>query len=237
MQGLKIQCATCNKFVAPSYMYQHHQRNHDERKTIHTCNQCGKQFHEKRRLENHRQTLHGYQILLEGDTDKVPVRNVMCDVCDAMFFTADGLQQHMTRQHREDPIRYSCLMCGKSFKNNRMFKQHTTKNHRSIVCEECPTNIGKKFGSKSALRKHKLSKHPKDTEGPKDNEKNTIWERSISIDKNSIWPCTMPQTDYVQKYVDVLYLFEHIWLPSHEFPSLLFNEMIHWQIVLYKVLK
>ena len=164
MQVTKLQCATCKKFVAASYMYQHHYRNHDGAKKIHICTKCGKQYPEKKRLENHRLRLHPEKDLgVKGDASPEPVRTLMCDVCDKMFFTEDDLKQHMMRQHREDPIKYACLTCGKTFKNNSLFGQHMSKSHKNIICGECPTNAGKKFGSKSALKKHTLNKHPKDT--------------------------------------------------------------------------
>ena len=100
---------------------------------------------------------------IEGDASPEPVRTLMCEVCDKIFFTEDGLQQHMMRQHREDPIKYACLTCGKTFKNNHLFGQHMSKSHKNIICEGCPTNAGKRFGSKSALKMQTLNKHPKDT--------------------------------------------------------------------------
>ena len=170
MQGLKVKCGTCENFVAVSYMYQHYHRFHEGKKNFHTCNKCGKQYPEKKRLQNHKESVHPENnLLLEGQSTPVPIRSLMCDKCDKMFFHEEGLQEHGKRQHREDATKHACKTCGKTFKNNRIFTQHTSKYHKSIVCEECPTGAGKKFGSKTALRKHELSKHPKDKEGHQGN--------------------------------------------------------------------
>ena len=156
---IKIECSTCSKLFAPSYLYTHWQRNHKEVPKYHTCPKCGKNFHEKHRLRNHEETKHPeYNILLEGEAQQLPIRSHMCDVCESSFFTADALKDHIKRQHEEDPVRYYCLKCGKGYKNNRIFSQHLSKNHKGIACVHCPPDT-KKFGSKGALKKHTQDKH------------------------------------------------------------------------------
>ena len=156
----KIEYSSCKKHVAPSYMYKHWQRAHEESPKLQTCTKCGKKFHEKRRLQNHTASKHPEDhILFEGEDVQMPVKSQMCDVCEKSFFTKDALNDHISRQHTQDPVRFFCFKCGKCFKNNRIFTQHITKNHKSIICVKCPTDA-KKFGSKSALKKHSLTKHP-----------------------------------------------------------------------------
>ena len=50
---------------------------------------------------------------------------------------------------------FSCEVCKKKFRNNKVFKAHSRKYHLELPCTDCE----KKFGSRMALKAHVKAKH------------------------------------------------------------------------------
>ena len=50
-------------------------------------------------------------------------KNVACDLCSEMFFSARGLYNHQSRVHKIK-VDFSCHQCGKQFKDNYKLTRH-----------------------------------------------------------------------------------------------------------------
>lgn len=109
-----------------------------KKKTLHTCEQCGKSFKFK-------------SVLLKHIRIHSTERPFECKVCGADFKQYGGLLSH-SKIH--GPPRFTCQECGKQF----VFKtklilhslRHTHTTEKSHVCSEC----SKCFGSEERLKLH-----------------------------------------------------------------------------------
>ena len=77
------------------------------------CEECGKQFHERRHLYFHTRLLHS-----EPGT---------CNICNKAFPSKVKVMQHMQRAHMEQPDRaFICSACGPEVLHNALLWQYST---------------------------------------------------------------------------------------------------------------
>nr|CAI5818409.1 unnamed protein product [Callosobruchus analis] len=148
-------CPDCTKtFSSPSNLRKH-KIVHSDRKFA--CDLCDKVFLQKYNLEYHKNFKHfrkfickcDYcdQVCLNKNGLKLHIDNVhlkkykfCCDRCSKGYNTQSELTKHIKFDH--EGLRYSCLLCGKEFKDNNHFKLHI-KTHDpnytppQFTCEVC----------------------------------------------------------------------------------------------------
>ena len=125
----KFKCVYCNRFFRlRSNLYHHIKGVHE--KVRYPCDNCEKQFYDRRLLKNHR------CLNDKGITDHEYNKDITQK-------NAEGL--------------YQCVECGKSFNNQSNFSAHVKAIHKHVkfFCKECSG----KFSHRSNLRKHILSVH------------------------------------------------------------------------------
>uniref|UniRef100_A0AAR5PKG9 Protein krueppel n=1 Tax=Dendroctonus ponderosae TaxID=77166 RepID=A0AAR5PKG9_DENPD len=122
------------------HVFYYHRSAADE----YMCDQCGRSFRSKYRLNLHKKKEHG------------GTKDFECTTCGKKFFERMHLKRHVDKTHKN--IRpYVCDFCGKSFKS----KNHI-KIHERIHSKETPYNChmcGESFKMKLTLRTHLKGVH------------------------------------------------------------------------------
>jgi len=112
-----------------------------------TCDQCGKEFQKKNKLNRH---------VKEAHSDEKPYQ---CEVCDAHFKRNSHLTRHKKLKHSEDPKSFNCTIdsCVQKFATKQHLDRHIKTIHfgEKIKCEECDII----FNKKSLLAKHLCTVH------------------------------------------------------------------------------
>jgi uncharacterized Zn-finger protein len=149
-----------------------------EKKYAHTCNECGKVFEKKNRLEDHIRSVHENNpyicfacnnIFARRDRLVPHIRNAhlerkeyQCEECDKSYTTAKILQRHKKTEHSNQ--RYECNQCRKQFARNENLKKHIdlgrcpiykTIEEKLYKCDQC----SKSFNKPKALTRHIQADH------------------------------------------------------------------------------
>ncbi|KAJ8675106.1 hypothetical protein QAD02_010892 [Eretmocerus hayati] len=96
----EFECQVCHRRLASqANLDEHIQKQHEERQLF-MCEECGKVFHEARKLRTHMRVHTG-------------VRPYECSVCKKSFGKQTGLRQHLLTHSGQRP--YVCDVCGKAF--------------------------------------------------------------------------------------------------------------------------
>ncbi|XP_050412920.1 zinc finger E-box-binding homeobox 1 [Patella vulgata] len=133
-----VACPHCDyRCVSKRYLTTHMIKHNGEK--IHQCEKCGKCFNRIHSLRFHE--------LIHNVTEK----NFFCDVCPSSFFHNYQLLRHKKQMH-ENPIQWSCQVCGKMY-NTKYYlsihlRRHTTDER--FTCDIC----GRKYKLKNSQRKH-----------------------------------------------------------------------------------
>lgn len=132
-----FQCTACKKYFITQSSHDRHFRTHSMEKPF-KCNICQKSFSQKEVLKRHTQ-IHTYTDPLE------------CSDCDKKFKQKEALKQHFYTAHTNNPTKFNCALCDKSFAYasglSRHMLLHSGKNF-SCFC-------GKIFADASAMKRHK----------------------------------------------------------------------------------
>ena len=78
------------------------------------CDQCGKEYHKRARLEKHVKIVH------QGG-EKIP-----CEICGKKFTDLACLKNHKIKIHIGDKV-WQCDKCDQSFKYRNTFQMHVAK--------------------------------------------------------------------------------------------------------------
>ena len=117
------QCITCSKTCSSLATLTLHEKTHSGVKRF-TCQFCGKKFHEKSDLEDHKETHIG-----ESHT---------CTYCEKSFAKKIVLHAHLKSHLGEK--KFQCPECDKSFLRNWMLNRHLTIHETDQPDVESETN-------------------------------------------------------------------------------------------------
>lgn len=113
------------------------------RKTLATCDQCGKRFSNVYTLSAHKNQVH------------MGIKDFSCNLCDGMFPTKYKLQRHCLGVHSEKRD-FHCSLCTQSFKTrDQLLKHQRTHFQGPFSCTSC----NEVFKFKSGLDHHNKMKH------------------------------------------------------------------------------
>lgn len=133
-------CTDCGStFSSPFSLYRHRAKVHnaEHNYTVHSCDQCNKEFFSVSEL-----TLHKRRHLDEKDHE--------CPECKKKFAAKGNLRMHM-RTHAKDKL-YKCDLCDRMFSHPYSLVTHRRihTNDLPFTCDEC----GKRYRSKHQLSSH-----------------------------------------------------------------------------------
>ena len=125
------------KLLKGDPVMKHHMRDHEEEK--HACEQCGKVYNSKRRVQIHKRSC--------GLVFK-------CDQCPAGFKRNNSLEEHILGQHQKQHD-FSCGECSKKLTGKKSLLNHSRmhKENENIVCPGC----GKVLKNDRSLTYHRLT--------------------------------------------------------------------------------
>ncbi len=94
--GLKFTCTVegCGRVFCKGKFLEYHMAQHEGRPQF-TCEECGKQFYDKRRFSQHRYIMH----------ESRRREKVKCDICGAEFGCRDYLLRHKRTVHKIIPVK------------------------------------------------------------------------------------------------------------------------------------
>ena len=174
-----------------SEMLEHKKNVHAGEQMAYTCEQCGKGYNSRKRLNSHFTYTHGktrfpcklcskdfplksllkrhIKIIHEGI--KIPKKKHPCPQCGKSF-SIDHLKTHIAAVHegtlkRVYNYNHKCDVCGKGFVSPSKLKMHKDTVHegkKNWICSEC----GKAYAHKTVLKRHVETVHegkevPKET--------------------------------------------------------------------------
>ena len=108
----KTYCEKCGTTMDKSYLPKHI-RNVHEGKKDHKCQNCGKEYTDRKNLSCHIKRAHDN------------VRDEQCNQCGKLFFTKEVLNRHIRNIHSNEqkPI-FQCEYCQKSYTTKNYFRIH-----------------------------------------------------------------------------------------------------------------
>lgn len=137
-----LYCLECGKgFHKKSYLYQHRAQHFMLNRV--PCDVCGKSFLEGAMLERHL------------DTHKEPSTH-KCSRCLRTFRSALGLARH-ERAHQRHKL--FCQVCGTFYQTAIALEVHNCTSHRDQEGRHCCSLCQKEYGSADCLRQHMMHKH------------------------------------------------------------------------------
>nr|VZI25544.1 unnamed protein product [Spirometra erinaceieuropaei] len=165
-------CPHCHQRFDDRRVWRSHLDKHTEG-SLHTCNECGKEFRSRQALLHHVQMRH-------VDWDDGPAT---CEHCGITYPKQSSLRYHIARMHNQE-MEHECPVCQQRFRvetylrrhmkethsgaiqceicqkmcaNLRCYSQHRQKHFRTKIfqCKECSAT----FKSKTAMRRHVRVEH------------------------------------------------------------------------------
>ena len=119
------------------------------------CEECGKSFSSKSRLNDHRIVHHTNE------------RSFKCHLCERAYFLKNHLNDHIKKGHPTS-LDHACELCGKRFPLNSLLTMHKKDVHAKVPCQNCgklisprrQTHKCKPFKLKSKLGKVSNDNYP-----------------------------------------------------------------------------
>ncbi|KAG5895333.1 hypothetical protein JTB14_003131 [Gonioctena quinquepunctata] len=147
-------CGKCNYKTCRRGHLNKHSRTHEEFRLL-KCEDCSKEFNEKRQLDGH--ILKHHPHIAHTITSKIH----SCDICGFKSVSKSHLTDHKYQHNKENAPKFHCTQCEFSSNRKGNLKRHllTHLAGNPYVCSEC--KIG--FNQKLQLDSHILNRH-------KDNE-------------------------------------------------------------------
>ncbi|XP_026313768.1 zinc finger protein 879-like [Hyposmocoma kahamanoa] len=127
--GKKFMCSACgHAFAYLKDLNTHYKNVHNEenkqklRNKLFYCKICGKSFK------------NGVAVTIHTRSAHTGERPAVCTVCDAKFFHADYLKEHMRLHTGETP--YKCPICHRGYAQRGNMLSHVKHNHRKSQHDE-----------------------------------------------------------------------------------------------------
>ena len=149
---VKFLCDVCPAaYTTYVGLYLHRRKNHNPskpiktaQKQIHTCPDCGKEYHNKKNLVDHQKIKH---------------QNILpypCNQCDKRFPSGSMMRTHVKNVHSRE----KCEKCGIFISNKYWYRRHMVSAHGikqegAVQCDFCH----KSFFSIACRDKHVQSNH------------------------------------------------------------------------------
>ena len=112
--GLPHSCDQCDqRFFQLSFLKNHIRQEHD--KIAYVCQDCGKEFKEKRNLNFHQKSVH------------MNLHRFKCALCHGKFKTKTTIRRHIQIHGTLDI--FQCSLCGEKFRINAEAYRHRLKYH------------------------------------------------------------------------------------------------------------
>ena len=140
-----LQLKNCERTIKCEFQDESN-KNHvmDPLSKRHRCNQCVKDFSNKRNLKKHIQSVHNDAGL-----------TFQCDHCSKTYNYSKGLREHIKNVH--EGATFKCLQCLKTYNSRTGLRDHIKSIHEGVTyhCEHC----GKDFTHVNHLKRHIESVH------------------------------------------------------------------------------
>jgi hypothetical protein len=117
----EFKCKTCNRLYPKALSLKNHIRKCHGPNSRKLCLLCKKTFY----------NLKEHQLSFHAD----PNSEFKCQTCKKLFPSKFHLGRHITRSHKPG-YRKACLLCDKTFADNRNLKEHTISLHTSKEYKE-----------------------------------------------------------------------------------------------------
>ena len=156
-KSTNLKCDVCHKIFDRKDSLRTHQRVHESYLKLHNpCFECSSIFSSKEILKTHLRDEHG----CDWPAD------LLCEVCDAVFYSSSGFRRHQLEQHgtqRPDldvHFEKSCIICRKVFNKAFLFFKHIREEHHEMKdernqCQACSDT----FADEAGLKFHCLEAH------------------------------------------------------------------------------
>ncbi|XP_052266795.1 zinc finger protein 678-like isoform X2 [Dreissena polymorpha] len=175
----RYKCEVCGQAFIQRGSYHIHKKRHEPVKDF-PCRECGKEFVRRAELDLHMRThqvdekgqrvgftceICGKVLMRKESYDDhmsihKEVKSIKCSYCDKCFYTKRTCKSHERSAHENQPMKFDCQECGRSFdrpaKLNKHMEIHSgDKVVKQYACEEC----GEIFESLTGKSMHLKKRH------------------------------------------------------------------------------
>ncbi|XP_035711617.1 gastrula zinc finger protein XlCGF71.1-like [Folsomia candida] len=142
----KVKCEVCQKsYKNRDSLRTHMVQTHTDRARP-SCNICERTFVNRRSLSEHVRRVHSV-----ATRARMP-----CTFpgCHKTYLNQQDVDRHLRREHADDPVRFSCTLCKKEFKQKVHLESHISSHtkEKTLKCGTCE----KSFVTKWQLQQHQV---------------------------------------------------------------------------------